>query len=35
MRNVINEIFVAERLAAVLMIGGAIVAIYAAKGFAA
>ena len=35
MRDVINEIFVAKKLAAVWMIGGAIVAIYAAKGFAA
>jgi ATP-binding cassette subfamily B protein len=35
MRDVINEIFVAKKLAAVWLIGGAIVAIYAAKGFAA
>ncbi len=34
MRDVINEIFVAKKLAAVWLIGGAIVAIYAAKGFA-
>ena len=35
MRDVINEIFVAKKLAAVWMIGGVIVAIYTAKGFAA
>jgi subfamily B ATP-binding cassette protein MsbA len=35
MKDVINEIFVAKKLAAVWMIGGAIVAIYGAKGFAA
>ncbi|MGO4870474.1 MAG: ABC transporter ATP-binding protein [Roseiarcus sp.] len=33
MKDVINEIFVAKRLAAVWVIGGAIVAIYAVKGF--
>ncbi len=35
MRDVINEIFVAKKLAAVWLIGGVIVAIYTAKGFAA
>ncbi len=34
MRDVINDIFVAKKLAAVWMIGGAIVAIYTCKGFA-
>ncbi len=34
MRDVINDIFVAKKLAAVWMIGGVIVAIYTAKGFA-
>ena len=34
MRDVINEIFVAKKLAAVWMIGGVIVAIYTVKGFA-
>jgi ATP-binding cassette subfamily B protein len=34
MRDVINEIFVAKKVAAVWAIGGAIVAIYTVKGFA-
>jgi len=34
MKDVINEIFVAKKVGAVWVIGGAIVAIYAAKGFA-
>ena len=34
MRDVINEIFVGKKLAAVWMIGGVIVAIYTVKGFA-
>ena len=34
MRDVINEIFVAKKLAAVWIIGGVIVAIYTVKGFA-
>jgi ATP-binding cassette subfamily B protein len=34
MRDVINEIFVAKKLAAVWLIGGVIVAIYTVKGFA-
>ena len=34
MKDVINEIFVAKKVAAVWVIGGAIVAIYTAKGFA-
>ena len=34
MRDVINEIFVGKKLAAVWVIGGVIVAIYAVKGFA-
>ena len=33
MKDVVNEIFVAKKLAAVWIIGGAIVAIYAVKGF--
>jgi ATP-binding cassette subfamily B protein len=33
MKDIVNEIFVAKKLAAVWIIGGAIVAIYAVKGF--
>ena len=33
MKDVINEIFVAKKLTAVWVIGGAIVAIYSVKGF--
>ena len=33
MKDVVNEIFVAKKLAAVWIIGGAIVGIYAVKGF--
>ena len=35
MKDVINDIFVAKKIAAVWFIGGAIVAIYTVKGFAA
>jgi subfamily B ATP-binding cassette protein MsbA len=35
MKDVVNDIFVAKKLAAVWFIGGAIVAIYTVKGFAA